>query len=311
VVSIIEMASSAFSVRKEEVLNASTGIIGVHLPMSRLRAGFSSLVRNTEATNGDLLQKAIMTTDLLEKFSSFSIPVDGHGSITAAGIAKGSGMIAPNMGTMFAFIVMNAPVTRHDLDKMTREVCDSTFNMMSVDTDTSTSDMMIVFANGNGEPSRALTEEEYQACYSALYSVSSSLCRQIARDGEGASRLIEVHVHEAASKEDARSIARAVSDSPLVKTAVHGADPNWGRIVMAIGKRPEVFVNPEKVSVQFGTHAVFRNGEPVTFDIDMLRQYLSEEKVEIHVYLGAGSEEAVSWGCDLTRGYIDINTCYN
>lgn len=309
--SLVDMAAQSFSLLKEEVVNASTGIIGVFLPMERIQSAFPALIEERQVRRGDLLQKAIMTTDLVEKFSSAKVSLPGGEDIVAAGIAKGSGMIAPNMGTMFSFVVINAPLKKEDLDRMTREVTDRTFNMMSVDTDTSTSDMMIVFANGNGEDARDLSKEELDACYKALDEVSSSLSRQIARDGEGATKLIEVHVSEASTERDARIVAKAVVDSPLVKTAIHGSDPNWGRVVMAIGKQPDISIDPMRVSVAFGKFPVFQNGEPCRFDVDLLRQYLSENTVEIHIKLGVGEQIAVAYGCDLTKGYIDINTCYN
>jgi glutamate N-acetyltransferase / amino-acid N-acetyltransferase len=310
-IELSSIAAASFKLPPAQVLNASTGIIGVYLPMDKIRAAVPELTENTLSKNGDLFQKAIMTTDLVEKFSSTECRCSEQICISSAGVAKGSGMIAPNMGTMFAFIVLNAPMNKAELDMISKKVADTTFNMMSVDTDTSTSDMMVVFANGNGEPARSLSSEEMDAAYTALSSVSTSLCKQIARDGEGATKLIEVHVHEAATLEEARIVARAVSDSPLVKTAIHGADPNWGRVVMAIGKTPEVIINPERVSVSFGAFPVFKNGEPCSFQVDPVRQYLSEDTVTIHVTLGAGTFEATSYGCDLTKGYIDINTCYN
>ncbi len=308
---LLQMGAGAFQLSEKEVINASTGIIGVYFPMDRMKAAFPGLTVDNLGKRGDLLQRAIMTTDLVEKFSYAEVATPDGSSICAAGIAKGSGMIAPNMGTMFAFIVLNVPMMKSELDRITKEIADKTFNMMSVDTDTSTSDMMVVFANGNGAPARALTSNEMEASYNALLSVSSSLSRQIAKDGEGASKLIEVHVYEAASVQDARNVAKAVSDSPLVKTAVHGADPNWGRVVMAIGKIPEIVINPDTVSVSFGDFTVFKNGEPCSFNVELLRQYLSEDTIEIHITLGVGSDTATSYGCDLTKGYIDINTCYN
>jgi glutamate N-acetyltransferase / amino-acid N-acetyltransferase len=307
---IISLAANVFNVSDIEVLNASTGIIGVPLPMHKIQSSFPSLTENIRLSRGDLLQKAILTTDLVEKFA-YSVKSVRNKDIIAAGIAKGSGMIAPNMGTMFAFIVINFPIKKNVLDSMMKEIVDTTFNMMSVDTDTSTSDMVVVFANGDGEKERDIDSDEHDACRQVLEDVCVSLSTQIAKDGEGASKLLTVHVKGSKTIDDARRIAKAVSDSPLVKTAVHGADPNWGRVLMAIGKQPEVIVVPECVSVSFGSYAVFQYGEPVSFDRELLRQYLSESEVVIHIDLGAGSESAVSYGCDLTKGYIDINTCYN
>lgn len=308
---ILELGAKKFHLEKNEVLNASTGIIGVNLPMDKIKNSFDDLTNDIHQKNGNLLQQAILTTDLVEKFSFCELELSSGSFLKCAGIAKGSGMIAPNMGTMFTFLVLQMPMIKSELQAMTKEICDKTFNMMSVDTDTSTSDLMIVFANGNGEAGRKCSSEELDLSYKALLNVGDSLSKQIARDGEGASKLIEVNVNGASSLNDANIIAKSVIDSPLVKTAIHGADPNWGRVIMAIGKNFTCNIDPTKVSVSFGDTKVFKDGEPFSFNHNMLRQYLSEELVRINIDLGLGEYSSKAFGCDLTKAYIDINTAYN
>ncbi|HEY8491144.1 MAG TPA: bifunctional glutamate N-acetyltransferase/amino-acid acetyltransferase ArgJ [Dehalococcoidia bacterium] len=290
-----------------DVLVCSTGVIGVPLPMDRIREGIARITLDPDG--GRALARAIMTTDTRPKHIAMQFQHEGR-TYAVGGIAKGSGMIHPDMATMFCFLTTDAPVAPAFLDATLRSVADRTFNMVSVDGDTSTSDTMAVLANGaaGGDPIDA-GHGAAQLFQEALYGVSLHLAREIARDGEGASRLIEVRVYGAATKEEARRAARAVTVSPLVKTAVYGRDPNWGRVMMAVG-RSGARVDVSRAVVRLGDVAVFVRGRPVPFDEEEVRAILGAPEVRIEVNLGVGSEGATAWGCDLTEAYVRINSEY-
>ncbi len=292
-----------------EVAVASTGIIGVRLPVEKIEEGMFVIAENPNRKDGESLAEAIMTTDLYVKHAVHTAKI-GKYEIVVAGIAKGSGMIAPNMATMLSFFVTNARLSSEELQLAFSEAVDDTFNMMSVDTDTSTNDMALCFATGQHAVHRH-SKEEWTAFVNLVREACQDLTVQIARDGEGAQKVLEVRVAKAARRADARAVALSIVNSPLVKTAVHGADPNWGRVVMAIGKTPGVKLNPEKVDVYFGPHLIVQAGEPVAFDREAVVRYLSQPLVGIDVNLNLGASSATAWGCDLTKGYIDINTKYN
>ncbi|MCB0322342.1 MAG: bifunctional glutamate N-acetyltransferase/amino-acid acetyltransferase ArgJ, partial [Bdellovibrionales bacterium] len=293
----------------EQVAVASTGIIGVQLPMETLLTGLDSLLRQPRAQDGVGAAEAIMTTDLVRKEVFLERQIGGT-SVAIAGMAKGSGMIAPNMGTMLAYLALSVPVPQELLQELFAEACDASFNMVSVDSDTSTSDMALLFATGNQVLS--FDRLDIRAPLAALVTEACvELAKMIARDGEGAEKLIEVRVRNATTLPEARRIALNIVNSPLVKTAVHGGDPNWGRIAMAVGKDPSVTVDPDRVDLFFGNEQVFRQGAPLPQARERVRKELAGPEVIITADLNLGAADAVAWGCDLTKRYVDINVDYS
>ena len=273
--------------------------------MEKLEAGLDSLLANPEVRDGEAAAQGILTTDTCIKQSFHE-----DGEYQVAGVAKGSGMIAPNMATMLGFVFTNVAVSPEYLQGQLSKVVASTFNMISVDTDTSTSDMVLALSTGN-EPFDETDLQQVKRFNNLLFAVCKELALHIVRDGEGASRLIEVQVKGASTEKDAKAIALSIVNSPLVKTAVHGADPNWGRIIMAVGKVEGVEVDPERIDVLFQETTVLSAGVPAEVNRDALAEKMKVPTVHIDVDLHLGQEMATAWGCDLTKGYIDINTCYN
>ena len=283
-----------------DVLIASTGVIGRAYPMDRIRAGLASIPAQLPSTDAHAVAEGIMTTDTVAKTATATV-----GDVSIVGVAKGVGMIEPNMATMISMVFTDAALTPAELDTVFRRVADRTYNCVSVDTDTSTSDTAVILASG------AAGSVDLAAFESALYDVCSSLTKQIARDGEGAEKLIEVTVDQASSAEQAKRVAKAIVNSPLVKTAVHGADPNWGRVAMAVGKSTSATeVDQTKVIIRFGAQEVY----PARLDqagLDTLSAYMKGTDVRIHVSLATGgTADATVWGCDLTDGYVRINADY-
>jgi glutamate N-acetyltransferase/amino-acid N-acetyltransferase len=286
-----------------DVLVASTGVIGRPYPMPRLRAHLEHLERlggpRTWADGLPEVARAIMTTDTVPKLAGLKI-----GDVTIAGVAKGSGMIEPDMATLLTYILTDADVSASQLDAALRRAVDATFNCLSIDTDTSTSDSAIILANGvAGRPELAVFD-------AALRAVCHSLVLQLAADGEGATKVIQVAVRSARDEAQAKRVAKAIVNSPLVKSAVHGSDPNWGRVVMAIGKcSDETDVSPELVKVSFGGHEVY----PRHLDEAALAEVakiMRASQVDINVILGTGNAQATVWGCDLSADYVRINADY-
>ena len=282
-----------------DVLPFSTGVIGRPLPMDKIRAGLRGIRNELQPNNLKLAAEAIMTTDKYPKYFSRRV-----GAAIIAGIAKGAGMIEPNMATMLVYLMTDAELPTKSLRPMLRRVVDRTFNSMSIDTDTSTSDTVVLMANGLVGP---LNIREFEA---GLSEVCEYLTREIARSGEGATKLITVDVNGAKTTTQAKRIGKFVVNSPLVKTAVYGCDPNWGRVIMAVGKSFDTTIEPRKVTIGFGDTHVFRKGSPVDCDLEALRAYLGQKEVSIGVDLGIGKASARVWGCDLTEGYIKENAYY-
>jgi glutamate N-acetyltransferase/amino-acid N-acetyltransferase len=294
------LVASELGIETRDVLPFSTGVIGRHLPMDKIRAGLRGIRDELRPNNLEQAARAIMTTDMYPKYISRQV-----GSAVVAGIAKGAGMIEPNMATMLAYILTDAELPSQVLRPMLRRVVDRSFNAISIDTDTSTSDTVVLMANGlAGRVHRRAFEE-------ALIEVCEHLAREIARNGEGASKLLTVQVSGAKHPRQAKFVAKTVVNSPLVKTAVYGCDPNWGRVVMAVGKcTDERDIEPNRVTIRFGSTAVFELGSPVECDLEALQKYLGQQEVEIGVDLGIGNAAARVWGCDLTEGYIKENAYY-
>ena len=285
----------------DDVIPSSTGVIGHHLPMDRFQQAIVGKLRDEMCPHGlDLAAEAIMTTDTRPKRIAKRV-----GGAVLAGIAKGAGMIEPDMATMLAFVFTDAALPPAVLRPMLQQSVHKSFNMISVDTDTSTSDTVIAMANG------LAGEVDIDAFQAALDEVCIHLAKEVARDGEGASKLIEVAVTSARDDAQAKRIAKAIVNSPLVKTAVHGADPNWGRLAMAIGKcHEETDIRPELLRMAFGDTCVFAMGEPQDVDLGALETYLQAPEVRIVVDLGLSSGQATAWGCDLTEEYVRINALY-
>jgi len=302
-------AAKRLNIPATEVAVSSTGIIGVQLPIDKIEAGLDTLLANPYQVDGMAAANAIMTTDLVPKHA-YAEAIIGNKRIQVAGIAKGSGMIEPNMATMLGFVVTNARLDRAQLATHLKAAVDDSFNQISVDSDTSTNDMVLAFATGDHDVSPH-DPEAVAAFRRLLTTVCQDLAKAIARDGEGATKLIELNVAGAASRSDARKIGKSVINSPLVKTAIHGADPNWGRVAAAIGKTPDVKINPDKVTIRFASTTVFEAGAPIDFDRELVSDALRRSTVVIDITLGLGSGRAQLWGCDLTKGYIDINTDYS
>ena len=282
-----------------DVLPFSTGVIGRPLPMEKIRAGLKGIRSELKPNNLKLAAEAIMTTDKYPKYFSCQV-----GSAIIAGIAKGAGMIEPNMATMLAYLMTDAELPAASLRPMLKRVVDRTFNAMSIDTDTSTSDTVVLMANGLAGP---VNQREFEA---GLLKVSEYLTRELAGSGEGATKLIMVDVNSAKTTAEAKRVAKSVVNSPLVKTAVYGCDPNWGRVIMAVGKSFDPTIEPAKVTIRFGDTNVFKKGSPVDCDLEALRKYLGQSEVVITVDLGIGKASARVWGCDLTEGYIKENAYY-
>jgi glutamate N-acetyltransferase/amino-acid N-acetyltransferase len=282
-----------------DVLPFSTGVIGRPLPMDKIRAGLRGISGELKPGKLKLAAQAIMTTDMYPKYVFAKV-----GPAVLAGIAKGAGMIEPNMATMLVYLITDAELPKATLRPMLRRAVDCTFNCLSIDTDTSTSDTVVLMANGLAGKVNLRQFED------ALSHVCEFLTREIARNGEGVTKLIVVDVTGARTDAQAKHVAKSVANSPLVKTAVYGCDPNWGRVIMAIGKTFDPAIDPAKVTVRFGKTSVFRKGSPVECDLDALRQYLGQSEVMIGADLGIGKGRSRVWGCDLTEGYIKENAYY-
>jgi glutamate N-acetyltransferase/amino-acid N-acetyltransferase len=282
-----------------DVLPFSTGVIGRPLPMDKIRAGLKGIRGELQPNNLQLAAQAIMTTDRYPKYFSCRV-----GPAVIAGIAKGAGMIEPNMATMLVYLMTDAELPKPALRPMLRRVVERTFNCMSIDTDTSTSDTVVLMANGLAGKVRLAQFEK------GLSELCEYLTKEIARSGEGATKLITVDVSRAKTEAQAKRVAKSVVNSPLVKTAVYGCDPNWGRVIMAVGKCFDPSIEPAKVTIRFGETNVFKKGSPVDCDLEALREYLGQSEVSIGVELGLGKASARVWGCDLTEGYIKENAYY-
>ena len=301
---VVEMTANLIGADPGDVLIASTGVIGRRYPMDRVRKGISELPKPTTDTTIDACARGIMTTDTVSKTARAEITSGEGGPVTVAGIAKGVGMIEPDMATMIAVILTDAEVDASTLREVFTSVVDETFNCVSIDSDTSTSDTAVVLASGRAG---RVSPDDLRT---ALVEVCTSLTRQIASDGEGAETLIEVTVDEARDVRQARLVAKSIVNSPLVKTAVHGADPNWGRVAMAIGKcSDETDIDPDRVVIRFGSEEVFPR-QVGAEELSRLSDYLGGDEVLIHVSLGTGQARGTVWGCDLTDGYVRINADY-
>ena len=294
-------------VSPEQVVVASTGVIGQRLPMELIRAGIERIIASEDG--GGELARAIMTTDTVPKEAAVAVNVGGM-EFAIGGVAKGSGMIHPDLATLLCFLTTDAAVDVDFLECALREAAALSFNMVSVDGDTSPNDMMLMMANGAaGNEPISVGSEKADIFQQALNLVCISLAKDVARDGEGATRLIAVTVAGASDVAEARLAARTVVSSPLVKAAIHGGDPNWGRIVAAAG-RSGVEIEESKIGLYIGDVCVVRAGCPLPFDKGEMAKVLQDSEVSINLLLNLGAATATAWGCDLSEEYVTINSKY-
>ena len=298
---VVQSVAKKIGCDPHDVLIASTGVIGRQYPIERVRAGLAGLPFPLPSDDAVAVARGIMTTDTVHKIAEATI---GAGPARVVGVAKGVGMIEPNMATLITMAFTDAMVDGDTLDSMWRRVIDRTFNCVSIDTDTSTSDTAIVLASG------VAGKVDLGELEVALEEVTRALTKQVARDGEGAETLIEVCVDQARDAEQAKTVAKSIVNSPLVKTAVHGADPNWGRVAMAIGKCSQYTdIDQSTVIIRFGDQEVYPSAVNES-GLEQLSNYMRGEEVRIHVSLKTGSTACTVWGCDLTDGYVRINADY-
>lgn len=303
--------AKSLGIDTKRVFTASTGVIGETLAHEKIVAKLLDLKADLSESAVKNAANAIMTTDTFPKGSGTQVEIDGS-IVKIVGFAKGSGMIAPDMATMLVYIFTDAKVSQSALQTMVAKASDVTFNCITVDTDTSTSDTLLVAATGQCD-GPTITDPDAnngQIFYTALHSVMLDLAHLVVRDGEGATKFVEVRVTSAESVSDARKVAKSIADSPLVKTAIAGEDPNWGRVVMAVGKSGAV-ANRDTLSIRFGDILVAENGwVSPDYTEDDGAAYMKNPELVIAVDLGVGQSEAVVWTCDLTHGYIEINADY-
>jgi glutamate N-acetyltransferase / amino-acid N-acetyltransferase len=290
----------------EQVLVASTGVIGVALPIEKIRTGLPAALRALAADQGSAAARAIMTTDPFPKEASARTTIGGR-EVIVGGMAKGSGMIEPMMATMLAFVTTDAAVARPLLDRALRDAVDDTFNAITVDGECSTNDCVFVLANGAS--GAQIDERGYAPFVGALRSVCRELALGIVRGGEGATKLVAVRVTGAASPVEARKAAKAIANSPLVKTAIHGGDPNWGRLI-AVAGRAGVAFDLNQAAVAIGPTLLFKDGKPFDENAPRAAEYLAGKEIAVTVHLGAGSAESTVWTCDLSADYVRINADY-
>lgn len=303
------LAAAKLDIEKNLVGVASTGVIGEIMNMEPVKKGVELLELDDSLESGIDFAQAILTTDTVMKNTTYATIIDGK-EVIVAGTAKGSGMIEPNMATMLGFITTDANIESDVLQATLKEITDLTFNAITVDGDTSTNDTVVVMANGlAGNDTLTPAHPDWENFYTALRLVAEDLAKAIARDGEGATKLIEVFVEGAVSDEEARKVAKSVVGSSLVKSAVFGCDANWGRIIAAVGYSGQT-VDPHKITIQIGGATMVENGEPIKFSEEELLVILKQPEVKIYVSLGLGEGSGIAWGCDLTYDYVQINASY-
>ncbi|MDY7010791.1 MAG: bifunctional glutamate N-acetyltransferase/amino-acid acetyltransferase ArgJ [Planctomycetota bacterium] len=295
--------------KPDEILVASTGVIGHRLPMPKIRRGITAACRNLSRGDDGAVLRAIMTTDTKEKSAVVQTRI-GSEKVTLAGIVKGAGMIAPSLATMISIITTDAKIAPSLLWRTLKAVAAETFNAVTVDSDQSTSDTIVTLASGLAGTKIQSGSSAHRKFAGALVEVCRKLAVAMARDGEGATKLIQITVKSAATKADAVAASKSVANSPLVKCAVHGADPNWGRIVMAVGNST-ANVDPAKISVTIGDIKTYANGLPRNFSHRAVREHLKGDTVFIEVSLGMGREKFTAYTCDLSGAYVKINADYH
>jgi glutamate N-acetyltransferase/amino-acid N-acetyltransferase len=305
---MVNAVAEQLGINPQQVLTASTGVIGKHLEIEKILTAIPEMEeRATDVAESFAL--AILTTDLVPKAVTTTLQLS-QGQVRITGICKGSGMIHPNMATMLGYLLTDAQLTQEQAQSWLKESTDVSFNMISVDGDSSTNDSSFLLASGASGVS-VLTADDQAQFKKTLTEVSQFLAQAIASDGEGATKLIEVRLLGSPSLELARRAARGVTMSPLVKTAMHGEDPNWGRILSRLGAEQVPAECLQKMSLKLQGQTLFENGAPLNFEREAIRQLLKKEKVVIEVHLHSGEQAATAWGCDLSKRYVDINTEYS
>ena len=304
-----KLSADRLDLDPDQVLVSSTGVIGRYLPMDAIKSGITEATAHLGVDSGEAAARAIMTTDTVPKTARLDLHIGGA-TVRIGGMCKGSGMIHPNLATMLAYVTTDAAVEPGLIASLTKSIADRSFNQVTVDGDSSTNDSFLILANGaaGNEPIRAGTPEA-ATLKAGLVEVARELSRAIARDGEGATRLITVRVVDAQSDADARTAARAVASSSLVKTAVHGGDPNWGRIVCALGYSGAELAL-DRLHLTIGGLVVFERGAGVDVDLAAVRRAFEQPEIEIVATLGLGEGRAEAWGCDLSEEYVRINADY-
>lgn len=307
---ICQFTAELLGVPEEQVFNASTGIIGVPLPMDKIEAGVKDAVAELSENGWESASQAIMTTDTCPKTSAYELEIGGK-AVRVGGMCKGSGMICPNMATMLCFITTDANISSDLLQKSLASNVDRSFNSLTVDGDMSTNDSVILLANGRSGCGE-ITENSarYEAFDKTLGQVCLDLAQACARDGEGATKYVEVRVVNAASYQDAKAAAMTIANSPLVKTAIFGQDPNWGRVLCAAG-RSGAHIIPENTTLYFGEVKIVEKGEPLALDPGAARRPMLEKDLIITVDLGVGSASATAFTCDFSYDYVKINAEYH
>lgn len=310
-----QTVSECLSIEKESVMVTSTGVIGVYLPIENIVSGIQKMVPMLADTEEAGLNCAtgILTTDTFLKGITVEFEINAM-PVKISGIAKGSGMIHPNMATMLNFITTDVNIEKELLDKAFKSNIQDTFNMITVDGETSTNDMAVILANGcANNPIINKEDENYEKFKKALHIVTEELAKDIVKDGEGASKFLECNVKGAKTKDDAKILIKAILNSNLVKTAFFGQDANWGRVISAMGASGVKF-NPDKVDIKFkskiGEIELYKNGKPLNFDEEFAIDVLEEKEIQILVEMKEGTAEATGWGCDLSYDYVKINAEY-
>ncbi|SHK94456.1 glutamate N-acetyltransferase [Selenomonas ruminantium] len=305
-----DITATALGCKADDVVVASTGVIGVNLPMDKMEAGIKQAVKELSTEGSENAGKAIITTDTYSKACATEITLGGK-EVRFGAIAKGSGMIQPNMATMLCFITTDAAIDSKLLQKALSEIVEVSFNMISIDGDMSTNDMVIVMANGVAGNAKITEEnEDYELFKATLKNICQELSKKIAADGEGATKFLTISVSGAKSFADAKTIGMSVAKSPLVKTAFFGEDPNWGRVICAVGYAG-VPMDPDKTVVKFGGIPVYANGVGAKYDETELRKVMEAHDIVIDIDMGEGDAKADIWSCDFSYEYVKINGEYH
>lgn len=305
-----KLAAAELGCDPYDVLVGSTGIIGVNLPMDKMAAGIKAAADQLSEEGSVNAGNAIITTDTYSKACSFAVQIGGK-EVRFGAIAKGSGMIQPNMATMLCYISTDANIGAPLLQKALSDIVEVSFNMISVDGDMSTNDTVLVLANGEaGNEEIKEGTEDYRIFYDSLKTICQEMSKRIAADGEGATKFLTINVHGTKTFEDAKTVAMSIAKSPLVKTAFFGEDPNWGRVICAVGYAGVPMV-PEKTVIKFGDITVYANGLGADFDMEELSKVMAEHDIAINVEMGMGDAAATVWSCDFSYEYVKINGEYH
>ncbi len=305
-----EIISKLLNIQKKNVLVFSTGVIGVYLDIKKIEAGLKKLAPSLSKKAHNNASEAILTTDTVKKEIAVEFMIKGK-KVRLGGMAKGSGMIAPDMATMLAFITSDINIEKKVLTGIFKETVNKTFNRITIDGDMSTNDSVVILCNAMAE-NKLITEKnikELKIFYNSLYYVLDELTKQIIKDGEGATKFIKVNILNSKNEKEALKIGFKIANSPLVKTAFYGCDANWGRILAAAGSAGVKF-DPDKIEIKFGKHALFKNGLPVKFSEKTLKKYLQKKEIDLFFNLKTGSNNIVIYTSDLTENYIKINAHY-